>query len=119
VPFLGAKGEGGDQTVGGGTAGGGGAPRWWWRRLFREGISQGVMRGSCALAVSGAEGGGATKGGSACKSSGGGIVAERPEEAKAQEEWGGGSGPAEGQGPGSWAKNRRWPQTQKEIPFEF
>jgi hypothetical protein len=31
----------------------------------------------------------------------------------------GGCGPTEGQGPGGWAKNRRWAQTQKEIPFEF
>jgi hypothetical protein len=30
-----------------------------------------------------------------------------------------GSGPAEGQGLGGWAKNRRWAQAQKEILFEF
>jgi hypothetical protein len=48
----------------------------------------------------------------------GGGLGRVGQEDNAQEEWGG-SGPVEGQGPGDWAKNWRWTQTQKEIPFKF
>jgi hypothetical protein len=45
--------------------------------------------------------------------------AARPGRRRQNKRGGGGSRLIEGQGPGGWAKNQRWAQAQKEIPFEF